>query len=63
MNDSERLNKLEEAFLHLEHHVSEQDKVILELSEDLKRLRREVTFLRERQSDSADITNERPPHY
>ncbi|MEI6715219.1 MAG: SlyX family protein [Verrucomicrobiota bacterium] len=63
MNDTERLTKLEEAFLHLEHHVSEQDKVILALSEDLKRLRREVTILRERQTDSEDIANERPPHY
>ena len=67
MEDSARITRLEEGTTHLQNHVMEQDKVILELSETLERLRRELAALREgMDSDSdagASAADERPPHY
>ncbi len=64
------VKRLEEKIAYLEHHVTEQDKVMLEFSEDLARLRRELKLLAARPagSDSAGTENdasneERPPHY
>jgi len=63
----QRVN-LEERLAWLERHVTEQDKAMLALHEELARLRAEVKQLRERPAaagaeneppDSAD----RPPHY
>ena len=66
----ERLERVEERVAWLERHVGEQDRVMLELSEQLKRLTRELALWRERASardaaDSAGLSpsEERPPHY
>jgi len=68
MDEAQQVARLEERLAWLERHVVEQDKVMLELSDDLTRLRRELLALRERQSSGAqnepdDTANERPPHY
>lgn len=68
MNESVR--HLEEKIAFLEHHVTQQDKVMLEFAEQLARLRHEIAGLRARfpsggraaeNNDAA--TDERPPHY
>ncbi len=68
MNDS--LRPLEEKIAYLERHVTEQDKAMLEFSEELTRLRREILVLRGRlDADAApgagggEMRDERPPHY
>ncbi len=70
MSETEnRLARLEERLAWFERHVTEQDKVILELSDLVERLRREVISLRERAALSggsaapASPADERPPHY
>jgi len=66
MNDAERLTKLEERYAHLQRHSTEQDKVMLELSEEVAKLRKEITSLRAQRSgdaDGGDLPDERPPHY
>ncbi|MEK0445349.1 MAG: hypothetical protein RLZZ399_670 [Verrucomicrobiota bacterium] len=65
MNDPERLTRLEEYYAHLQLHVSEQDKVILELRDDVIRLKRELSRQREllQSSSSTSVPDERPPHY
>jgi SlyX protein len=65
----ESIKRLEEKIAHLEHHVTEQDKAMLEFGEELGRLRREVKVWRERLAGGmADRGGEppapeRPPHY
>lgn len=67
MNDA--IKHLEEKIAHLEHHVTKQDKAMLELAEDLVRLRREVKLLGDRiavsanDDEDASPEDERPPHY
>ncbi len=65
MNDSERLTRMEEYYAHLQLHVSEQDKVILELRDEVSRLKREFSRQREllHSAGSTSVPNERPPHY
>lgn len=73
MSDDERVLRLEEKVAYLERHVTAQDKVMLELGDDLARLRAEVRMLRERGGRSVDgegaaggddaMRDERPPHY
>ena len=46
MNDDPRLTRLEENLTHLQHHVTEQDKVILGLTEDVARLKQELATQR-----------------
>ena len=67
----ERIQRLEEKIAFLERHVTEQDKAMLELGDDLARLGREIRALRERdtqggagggQGGEAE-PDERPPHY
>lgn len=50
--------------------MTEQDKAMLELADELARLRREVKALRDRQPSGGDLggpggdsSDERPPHY
>ncbi|MEZ5274845.1 MAG: SlyX family protein [Opitutaceae bacterium] len=67
MNTEERITRLEEAFTHLQEHVGQQDKVILELRESLDRMRREWdTLRRSARSETGQESppfDERPPHY
>jgi len=69
---NESIRRLEEKIAYLERHVTEQDKVMLEFSEELAALRRE--FRRERDQASGargdaasgeggSDADERPPHY
>jgi SlyX protein len=65
---NESIKRLEEKIAHLEHHVTAQDKVMLEFAEELAVLRRELKVLRERSARSpsdegADQAEDRPPHY
>ena len=62
----ERLLRLEEKVAYLERHVTAQDRAMLELTEELDALRRELRRLREGRGEpgSAPVSaDERPPHY
>ncbi len=69
MNES--IRRLEEKIAYLERHVTEQDKVMLELGEELAALRREVRRWQEQAAgrgaagpaDGPAAEDERPPHY
>lgn len=71
MNEpTESIYRLEEKIAYLERHVTEQDKAMLEMSDDLARLSRELKALRERDAGGASgggseeaVPDERPPHY
>lgn len=66
MNEIERLTKLEERYAHLQRHSTEQDKVMLELSEEVAKLRKDLAGLRAQrasESDPGESPDERPPHY
>ena len=68
MDATQQIARLEERLAWLERHVTEQDKAMLEMSDDLIRLRRELLVLRDRLpsggGDEPDMSaNERPPHY
>jgi SlyX protein len=69
-----RILNLEVKVAYLERHVTAQDKVMLELSDLLARVRAELKVLRERAGDSGaiggagrdeggELRDERPPHY
>lgn len=68
---NERIQRVEEKIAHLEHHVTQQDKVMLELTEELARVRAEMKLLAARVADSSGAgpsgagsdVGERPPHY
>jgi SlyX protein len=65
----ERVKLLEERVAWLEHHVTQQDKAMLDQAKRLDRLAAEIIRLRERdQSPSAasgppNPADDRPPHY
>ena len=68
MNES--IKRLEEKVAYLERHVTEQDRAMLELVEQVDALRRELKALRdgsesgrERREGDDDSADERPPHY
>ena len=68
MNES--IKRLEEKIAYLERHVTEQDKAMLELVEQVEALRRELKALRDRSASGGgqqgvgdDPSDERPPHY
>lgn len=67
MSESDRLTQLEERYTHLQNHVVEQDKVILELSDALARVTKDLAALRELDRSAgegeSDPVDERPPHY
>ena len=69
MDEAQQVARLEERLAWLERHVVEQDKVMLELSDDITRLRRELLILRDRvpsggsMAEPDNSANERPPHY
>jgi SlyX protein len=64
----DRLTALEDRFAWLERHVTEQDKAMLELGEEIRRLRRRIEVLQERQQaagppEKSGDEDEKPPHY
>ena len=66
MSEADRLTKLEERYAHLQRHNAEQDKVMLELSEEVAKLRKELASLKTQQTtgrEGEDVADERPPHY
>ena len=66
MSDAERLTRLEERYAHLQRHVAQQDKAMLELAEELARVKQEVAALRARHESGGapgEEADERPPHY
>jgi cell division protein FtsB len=66
MSDSERLTRLEERYAHLQRHQAEQDKVMLELADEVKKLRQEIALLRARApggTETGELPDEKPPHY
>ncbi len=73
MNDStESIRRLEEKIAYLERHVTEQDKAMLEMADDIDRLKREMKAIRETSDNRASgpggsegdsMPDERPPHY
>jgi SlyX protein len=65
---SARIDRLEERQAWLERHVTEQDKAMLALNEELARLRAELKKLRERPAAGSENSeqpdsDDRPPHY
>ncbi len=65
-----RIERIEERVAWLEHHVSQQDRAMLEMAERLDRIVRELTRLRERSAAAGAageaggaLPEERPPHY
>jgi SlyX protein len=65
---SARIDRIEERLAWLERHVTEQDKAMLALNEELARLRAEMKSLRERQAvepknSGQPEPDDRPPHY
>jgi SlyX protein len=64
---SDELRRVEEKIAYLERHVVEQDKAMLELSDEIARLRLEMRQLRAQrapQSRGEELpVDERPPHY
>lgn len=67
MNNPDRLTRLEESITHLQRHISEQDKVMLGLAEEVARARRELALLRAQRTTPAPgddaPADEPPPHY
>lgn len=68
MNDAERLTLLEERYAHLQRHVVEQDKAMLEFADELARVKKELAVLRLRAAGDGEggelnPADERPPHY
>ncbi len=62
----ERLLRLEEKIAYLERHVTAQDRAMLELTEELDALRRELRRVRETRAEAGaapEPADERPPHY
>lgn len=60
---------MEERLAWLEKHVIEQDKAMLEISDELDRAKKQLQELRERLVTGSeggagdDLANEKPPHY
>ncbi|WP_221033257.1 SlyX family protein [Actomonas aquatica] len=63
--DEARVSRLEERIAWLERHVLEQDKVMLQQGDLVKKLRDELLTMRERVGgrEVPLDPNERPPHY
>ena len=62
----DRLLRLEEKIAYLERHVTAQDRAMLDLTEELDALRRELGRVREARADAGaapEAVDERPPHY
>lgn len=68
MDDVERISRLEERLAWFERHAVEQDRAMLELAEQVSRLRKELAEARDAnvagsKPELGPIADERPPHY
>lgn len=66
MTETDRITRLEERYAHLQRHQAEQDKVMLELADELAKLKKEIAILRMRApggTETGELPDERPPHY
>lgn len=66
MKETERITLLEERYAHLQRHSAEQDKVMLQLADELAQLRKALASLRAQQTGDRgreEAADERPPHY
>jgi len=68
MSNDSRLTDLEGRFAWLERHVVEQDRAMLTMSDELRRLKEEFQRQRERAAGAVpdagpSDASERPPHY
>jgi len=66
MDEASRLTALEERYVHLQRHTTEQDKAMLELADEVAKLRQEIARLRGQMGanrDPGEHADERPPHY
>lgn len=66
MAETDRITRLEERYAHLQRHQAEQDKVMLELADELAKVKKEIAVLRTRApggSEAGEQPDERPPHY
>ncbi len=69
MDAAQQIARLEERLAWLQRHVTEQDRAMLEMSDAITGLRRELLVMRDRmpsggssaEPDAPD--SERPPHY
>ena len=62
MNTSdERLTNLEARLSWIEHHGLERDKAMVEMGDEIRRLRREIAALRERLRAAGGPGEEAPP--
>jgi SlyX protein len=64
----DRLTHLEARFAWLERHATEQDRAMVDLADDLRRLKEEVRRLRARATATPEAgppedLDEKPPHY
>ena len=66
---NERVQRLEEKIAYLERHVTEQDKVVLQLGDQLAKLKLELRAMRERAGGNTgnpgeqETVDQKPPHY
>jgi SlyX protein len=67
---TDSIQRLEEKIAYLERHVTEQDKAMLEMADDIARLKRELQRMRDGGARPAggssgpdELPDERPPHY
>jgi SlyX protein len=63
---NERLERLEERLAWFERHVTQQDRAMLEMAEEMARLRAELSLMRDRVDGSGGSEAggiEKPPHY
>jgi uncharacterized coiled-coil protein SlyX len=65
---NDRLTDLEARFAWLERHVGEQDRAMVTMADELRRLKEEFQRQRERAAGSVpdagpSDASERPPHY
>ena len=65
---NESLIALENRFAWLERHVTEQDRAMLKLEDEVRRLKRRLELLQEGlkargQAEEPPPADERPPHY
>jgi len=64
----DRVRRLEEQLAHLQRHIEQQDRAMLELTRETDRLRQRLERLETKPSSDGDIAagspaDERPPHW